>query len=1234
MKNSLPALCALFFTTFAILANGQNAEIADIQNRLKDSGTNYAPADYQNLVLTDYFKSEKHGITYLYAAQSVNGLRIANSSLSAAFDANGKLRSLSERFFRNISQKANGASPEVELSAAIVSQLYDEISGLEISENPGTSKVTISGTNFNHDTEIELVYYAMPEGNLKLSWSFDCALPSQKHWYHYFVDAHSGALLKKIDWQVECGIPASSQVHSAADKQATAPAEMLLSPNDGSGYRVFEFPVESPNHGSRTLVTEPGIAAASPFGWHDINGVEGADYQITRGNNVYAYEDENDQDFPGGAPLGGPDLLFDYPYDPDQIPEMYQLAAITNLFYANNRIHDILFQYGFDEVSGNFQSKNYSGNGQENDAVRAEAQDGGGSNNANFATPPDGSQPRMQMYLWQSGSFDNLLVVNDPSSISGGYFSSSIAGFGPGVPTDGITADIALADDDVLPDVNDGCETITNDLTGKIAILYRGSCTFVQKVSSAEAAGAVACIVINDEGDGVIDMGGTDNSIGIPSLMIGLGDGNTIVDEIENGNTVNATFNGDVTLSVKDGSFDNGIVTHEYCHGVSIRLTGGSSTSDCLNNDEQMGEGWSDWYAIMLTMDMDAEDPAHRPMGTFASGDPVNGNGIRPVPYDTNMVANSYTYGDLGNGEISVPHGVGFIWSTMLWDLSWAFINEYGYDPDIDNGTGGNNMVMHLITEALKLQVCEPGFVDGRDAIIMADELINDGENKCMIWKVFARRGLGFSADQGSSQSRTDGTESFDIPNICLPSIEAPVAQFSSNVTQTCNGIVQFTDESENTPQTWSWDFGDGAESGEQNPQHIYQDEGVYTVSLLVTNQLGVDSVTQTDLIVYSEPGAPEATGAVGCSGDTVTLSAQTPDGTIRWTNAEGDIEGEENTLNITLDENSETFYAQTVILSSAPVFVGPDDTNIGGGGNHATDFTGTVDFTTFNALTINTADVVSGATGQRVISLWSGSGGSGQLLDQAVVDIDFTGSGTIDLGFEINEPGDYSIGLNQADLYRNDSGVDYPYEAPGLMTITGSSAGSEYYYYFYNLEIAEAPCLSDPVAVQAEWLGNADFTTSVSETDLNVGFSSEAVNATSWLWDFGDGETSEEENPTHEYAQSGTYTVTLTTNTGCSSSQVIDVGTVGIDFYQNGEISILPNPANDHIEIKIESQQIKAEKLIFYDVQGRVVQTAKLDKNTTNSIFIGSLPAGIYMVSVVNADENPVHRQRLLIMH
>ncbi|MEM6698738.1 MAG: M36 family metallopeptidase, partial [Bacteroidota bacterium] len=109
----------------------------------------------------------------------------------------------------------------------------------------------------------------------------------------------------------------------------------------------------------------------------------------------------------------------------------------------------------------------------------------------------------------------------------------------------------------------------------------------------------------------------------------------------------------------------------------------------------------------------------------------------------------------------------GSVWCAMLWDMFWDLVDVHGYDTDLYNGTGGNNIAIDLVLNGMKMQTCNPGFVDGRDAILAADDALYGGANKCTIWNAFARRGLGFSANQGGSASNTDGTEAFDLPTSC-----------------------------------------------------------------------------------------------------------------------------------------------------------------------------------------------------------------------------------------------------------------------------------------------------------------------------------------------------------------------------------------------------------------------------------------------------------------------------------
>src|SRR5690606_14617756 len=119
-----------------------------------------------------------------------------------------------------------------------------------------------------------------------------------------------------------------------------------------------------------------------------------------------------------------------------------------------------------------------------------------------------------------------------------------------------------------------------------------------------------------------------------------------------------------------------------------------------------------------------------------------------------------------------IPHNIGFLWGTILWDLTWKYIEKYGFDADLYNGTGGNNKAMQLVLDGLKMQPCNNiGFVEGRDAILAADNALTGGEDQCLIWEVFAARGVGVNASQGSVFSISDQTADFNTPPDTDPSL-------------------------------------------------------------------------------------------------------------------------------------------------------------------------------------------------------------------------------------------------------------------------------------------------------------------------------------------------------------------------------------------------------------------------------------------------------------------------------
>ena len=253
--------------------------------------------------------------------------------------------------------------------------------------------------------------------------------------------------------------------------------------------------------------------------------------------------------------------------------------------------------------------------------------------------------------------------------------------------------------------------------------------------------------------------------ITIPAISITKDMGEELITAMAGG-PVNITLQtpGNVYLYA-DGSFDNGIVAHEYGHGISNKLIGGPLSSSCMTNLEQMGEGWSDWFSVMMQIKPGdvGTTPIH--VGTFAVNEPNTGPGIRDFPYSTDLAVNPRTMVDSNNPDNSnsgYRYTIGEFWTSVMWDLTWAYIGVYGYDDNIYTGTGGNNRVMRLALDALKLEACNTdGIVNARDKLFAADQATTGGLDYCMIAEVFARRGVGLNATSGDVNNSNDQVEDF-----------------------------------------------------------------------------------------------------------------------------------------------------------------------------------------------------------------------------------------------------------------------------------------------------------------------------------------------------------------------------------------------------------------------------------------------------------------------------------------
>lgn len=1254
MKRILSFLTLTLILLLSVqLINAQNyTGVIDNFLKSKQDKNQLETTDIQHYRITDQYTTRDGRLTNIYIQQTHYGIPVTSGRASIHLSAEGKIVHSNLHFESHLDEKVNNdvqslsAEQAVRKAAANINVVLP--TKLEITEQFPTSdqKTIFDRADFALEpVSASLVYFETKKEALKLCWEVIWYEKNADHYWNLKIDATTGEVLAKNDMVVHCsfGSPALAEGNdnlAYGDRSLNTclkhghhhdgNEQLSVVPNS---YFVLPMPVESPSHGDHEVVVDPANAFASPFGWHDTDGVDGAEYTITRGNNVHAYQDENDLDASSGdEPDGGADLEFNFFYADTASALEIRDAAVVNLFYWCNIIHDVWYHYGFDEPSGNFQANNYGNGGQDGDHVNAEAQDGSGLNNANFATPPDGGNGRMQMYLWTNPNTDGVeakVTVDKPGDIAGDYFTVP-ANFGPQLSAP-LTGDIALVDDgSVNPTF--ACSPLTSgsEVQDKIALIDRGDCNFPDKITNAQNAGAIGAIVCNNVSGAPFAMGGGGGGITIPSFMISQEDCDLIKTQLDTGVQVTLSVTTTTAPDFLDGDFDNGIIAHEYAHGVSNRLTGGPSAADCLFNQEQMGEGWSDYWSLVMTMEEGDTGGDVRGIGTFALGEPTNGEGIRPAPYSTDLLVNDYTYANAGDGNISVPHGVGFIWCTMLWDMTWALIDEYGFDPDFYTGTGGNNIAMKLVLEGMRVQTCNPGFADGRDAILKADSMFFDAANQCLIWEAFARRGLGFSADQGSSDDRSDGVAAFDVAPFCTPVTEAPTANFGvGGDAVSCSGFFQFTDNSDQG-HFWSWDFGDGGTSSKINPSHLYTEEGDYTVTLIVYNPLGQDTTTIDVSVDFLD--APSADDAIICGGNSASLEASGGTGYIWYEN--GEVAGVGSPFITPVLNSNTTYDVATTEIDGVPAFVGPSDNNFGSGGYHNTGFTGTVIFEAHEPVIIHSIWVDAGSAGPRTISLFDENQ---NILKSVEIDVP-AGPSTAILNIEVEQAGTYQLGGTTINLYRNDNGANYPYEIDNLITLTGSPAGPDYYYYCYNWEVIPYGCKSPTVSVDVEVLPapTADF----SYTDAGEGmlsFTDQSTGAISWSWDFGDNETSTEQNPSHTYNQNGTYIISLTVSNGdCETTyeeeiDVVVVSTNNISGFE--QLELRPNIGSGAFDLIMETTRPQAVEVVIFNTLGQQIQSRTIGaaRSIQERFDIRSFETGTYFVKV-KVGESAVVKRYVLI--
>ena len=378
-------------------------------------------------ITADYSNPDEN-LSFTHFEQKINEIPVFQGEVKASFTKKGEIVRVVNNLAPGLDEEdlsADFGDPSEAVKFA-ASNIKHDLKPYETTFNKAISNDLkfVFGTG-DWATTAEKMYFPIEPGIARPAWRVLIWEPTEA--FYVIVDAETGAVLWRKNITEDQTQPATYSVYANPNSMinvANNPAPLipgLNNPTLGTQGTLI----------SRTELTLIGNEPPYTFnrlGW------------ITDGNNTTdgnAVEVGLDRVAPDGIDPGsqaaGVNRVFNFAYTPapgnggvydDPTTPEHQKGSLTQLFYINNRFHDEMFRLGFTEDAGNFQHINFRRGGLGNDRVSAQAQDifcGSATcaNNANFASPADGTRGRMQMFLWtnpnpdRDGALDAEIVIHE-----------------------------------------------------------------------------------------------------------------------------------------------------------------------------------------------------------------------------------------------------------------------------------------------------------------------------------------------------------------------------------------------------------------------------------------------------------------------------------------------------------------------------------------------------------------------------------------------------------------------------------------------------------------------------------------------------------------------------------------------------------------------------------------------------------------------------------------------------
>ncbi len=477
-----------------------------------------------------------------------------------------------------------------------------------------------------------------------------------------------------------------------------------------------------------------------------------------------------------------------------------------------------------------------------------------------------------------------------------------------------------------------------------------------------------------------------------------------------------------------------------------------------------------------------------------------------------------------------------------------------------------------------------------------------------------------------------------------------PLAAFAANAILG-QATVQF-DNASIAASSFHWDFGDGATNEAANPAHNYEADGTYTVTLIATTSCGSDTATQEVTILLPPVANWEQNATEGCEGLSIQFNAtpQDPGLTYAWTFEGGEAATSDLTNPTILYPILGNYFVQLIVTNAAGADTAVQNSAVIITGGPASAFTTSVNG--FNLALENNS-----------------SSGSSYFWD-------FGDENTSELfapGHIYEEEGVYTVIL----VVSNDCGsdtaavtitidsnlpvADFGYEnqegcAPLTVQFFNQSVNADSVQWIFPGGTPSASSEQNPVVVYAEsgiyngTIISYNSAGSAAQTQMNivsvmagpeaafdatqdeatVSFVNISQNAATYVWDFGDGETSTASNAVHTYAASGDYLVQLIATNACGSDTISKE--IGILLVSAGEVTrnivfnLYPNPNSGRFTLELEATPVPLAELKIFDALGQIVYTETIGFQSgqlQKAIGLERLSAGVYWLSIKTQNFN-----------